>query len=141
MSVRLRYAGTTVDGRMSAAEYRATAKPKKSKYRNKPVVVDGVRIDSKREARRYAELQALERAGRIQDLRRQWSFELAPSVRFEDEKKAKPALRVIVDFYYYEKGSRVVEDVKSPATAKTAAWRIKRHLLKSIHGLDVRIVK
>lgn len=139
------------------------AKTKKpNKYRNKPVYLVGVvvtmdkeyarsiakltgvkviRFDSRREYDRWGELQKLQRAGKIDDLERQRAFELAPSVRFDGEKKAKPALRLIVDFFYYEKGFRVVEDVKSDATAKTAAWRIKLHLMKSVHGIDVRIVK
>ena len=50
------------------------------KYRNEKTVVAGLTFDSKAEARRYGELQLLERAGRISDLRRQVPIELAPSV-------------------------------------------------------------
>lgn len=128
--------------RMTVAEYKAK-KPGKSKYRNKPVVVDGVRIDSKREARRWGELQMLERAGDIRELERQVPIELAPPVRFEGEKREKPALRIVVDFRYVDcrLNRRIVEDVKSTPTAKKEAFRIKRHLLKSVHGIDVRIVR
>jgi hypothetical protein len=33
------------------------------KYRATPIILDGIRFDSKREAKRWAELQLLQRAG------------------------------------------------------------------------------
>lgn len=38
---------------------------KRSKYRNVPTVVDGIRFQSKAEARRWTELRMLERVGEI----------------------------------------------------------------------------
>ena len=111
-----------------------------AKYRNQPTVVEGHRFDSKKEARRYQELRYLEQKGVIENLALQVAFELAPSVRFEDEKRAKPALKYVADFVYSEGGRRIVEDVKSGATAKAAAYRIKRHLMKAVHGIEVREV-
>ena len=113
---------------------------KGAKYRNQPTVVEGHRFDSKKEARRYQELRYLEQKGVIENLALQVAFELAPSVRFEDEKRAKPALKYVADFVYSEGGRRIVEDVKSGATAKAAAYRIKRHLMKAVHGIEVREV-
>ena len=52
------------------------------KYKNNPVEYDGISFDSKREAKRYAELKLLERAGKITDLQRQVKFELIP-VQYE----------------------------------------------------------
>ena len=111
-----------------------------AKYRNQPTVVEGHRFDSKKEARRYQELRYLEQKGVIENLALQVAFELAPSVRFEDEPRAKPALKYVADFVYSEGGRRIVEDVKSGATAKAAAYRIKRHLMKAVHGIEVREV-
>ena len=65
------------------------------KYRNQKVVIDGITFDSKREAGRYQELKALAARNLIEDLRHQVPFELAPGVRFSDEKRAKPALRYV----------------------------------------------
>lgn len=113
---------------------------RRPKYGNKHVVVDGVRFDSKREATRHKELLLLQRAGKISDLRLQPRFILAGAVRFGDEKRLKPALRYIGDFSYFEGNMLIVEDVKSPATAKTAAFRIKRHLVMHLFGVDVRVV-
>ena len=110
------------------------------KYRNQKVTIDGITFDSKREAQRYAELQALASRNLIEDLRHQVPFELAPGVRFSNEKRAKPALRYVADFAYRLDGRLVVEDVKSAITAKAAAYRIKRHLMMAVHGIEVKEV-
>ena len=110
------------------------------KYRNQKVTIDGITFDSKREAGRYQELKALASRNLIDDLRYQVPFELAPGVRFSDEKRAKPALRYVADFAYRLDGRLVVEDVKSAITAKAAAYRIKRHLMMAVHGIEVKEV-
>ncbi|WP_431509766.1 DUF1064 domain-containing protein [Variovorax sp. DAIF25] len=111
------------------------------KYLNKKTVVDGLKFDSMREARRWSLLRTLEKAGRISDLQCQVAFELAPSVRLAGATRPKPPLRYIADFVYIENGARVVEDVKGGETANLAAFRIKLHLMKHLHGIDVRISK
>ena len=116
-----------------------TTKPRK--YRNKKTIIDGITFDSQREARRFVELQHLESRGLIENLRHQVPFELAPGVKFSTEARKKPALRYVADFAYRENGREVVEDVKSTATAKAAAFQIKRHLMLSVLGIDIKIVK
>lgn len=110
------------------------------KYGNKKTKVGDFVFDSKREAERWCHLRVLERAGRITELRRQVAYVLAPSVKFTGARAAKPAIRFIADFEYVEAGARIVEDVKSTVTAKLPAFQLKRHLMKSIHNIDVRIV-
>lgn len=110
-----------------------------TKYRNTKAVVGGVAFDSKREAARWQELKMLERAGQIRDLRRQVPFELVPGVKFAGAARARPALRYFADFVYVERGQQVVEDVKSPATANLPAFKIKRHLMLALLGLEVRV--
>lgn len=110
-----------------------------NKYINKRTVVGGIPFDSKREAERWGHLCLLQRAGRISDLQRQVPFELAPAVKFEGSSRKKPAIRFIADFVYRENGARIVEDVKSEITAKLPAFQLKRHLMKHLHGIDVRI--
>lgn len=111
-----------------------------SKYKAKKTVINGITFDSKAEAAHYAGLNILEKAGMISDLKRQWPFVLAPSVKISGEKRARPPLRYIADFVYIEDGRLVVEDVKSPATAKLAAFRMKTHLMKTVHAIDVRVI-
>lgn len=90
------------------------------------------------------------RKGEIENLRREVPFVLAPAVVLDGMKK--PALRYIADYVYLKriyqpkadgatystfKTQQIVEDVKSPATRKNAVYRIKKHLMKSVHGIDI----
>jgi hypothetical protein len=113
---------------------------KRTKYRNERVEFDGLKFDSKREAARWGELRMLEKLGQISMLRRQVAYELVPAVKFAGARARKPAIRLIADFEYVERGVKVVEDVKSPVTAKVPAFQMKRHLMLAVHAIDVRIV-
>lgn len=106
------------------------------KYGNTKTAFGGLTFDSKAEAARWAELMILERTGQIHGLRRQVAYELAPSVKYAGAARAKPALRLIVDFEYRDATGLVLEDVKG---VRTTAFEIKRHLLKSVHGLDMKL--
>lgn len=111
----------------------------RSKYSNrKTTTPDGISHDSKREASRWLELVALEKTGVISGLKRQVAFELAPSVKLQGDKRRKPALKYVCDFTYYENGKFIVEDVKAPFIRKETIFRMKQHLMKSVHGLDIR---
>lgn len=112
---------------------------KKTKYANKKTVIDGIAFDSKGEASRYFFLKDLERAGKISNLRRQVKFVLAPAVKIEGEKRKRPELSYYADFVYLENGLEVVDDFKSPITQKLSTFRIKQHLMKTVHGIDVRV--
>ena len=72
------------------------------KYGNKKTQFAGLTFDSKAEARRYGELQLLERAGLISNLRRQVPIELVPGVKLWGAARARPAIRLVVDFCYQE---------------------------------------
>lgn len=112
---------------------------RRSKYGNRKVVVDGEKFDSKREAKRWSELRLLERAGEISLLGRQVPYELARSVKIHGERRARPALRFTADFRYFDRklDRIVVEDSKGFADT---AFRIRQHLMKSVHGIDVILV-
>ena len=91
---------------------------------------------SKREAKRAAELKLLVRAGEIYGLCEQVVFQLAPSVVIQGRKR--PPLRYIADFTYYKppfmRSPLIVEDVKGRITD---GYRIKRHLMMSVHGIAI----
>ena len=108
----------------------------KPKYNNKKVVIDGITFDSKKEAQRWQQLRLAEASGAISELQRQVAYEIAPSVVLDGRKR--PARRFVADFQYKraEDGSvaLVVEDTKG---FRTDMYRMKRHLMKAVHGIEV----
>lgn len=94
------------------------------KYRNTPTIVDGIRFDSKREAR-YYELLKLEKAGgRVLFFLRQVPFHLPGGTR------------LVVDFLVFDAagGYRVV-DAKG---VETKEFKIKRREVE--HHFPIRLV-
>lgn len=106
-----------------------------NKYRSKPVWIDGERFDSKKEANRYKELRLLERAGKIQDLRRQVRYLLIPSQYDKHGKCIEYGCSYFADFVYHENGQLVVEDTKG---LKTDVYIIKRKLMLEKYGIRIR---
>lgn len=125
-----------------------------SKYGNKKVTRGDITFDSMKEARRYAELALLQKAGAIQGLQRQVRFELVPKQYDEtptgklytrgERKGQEKTNRVLVekavvyvaDFVYYENGEKVVEDTKG---FQTKDFVIKRKLMLWVHGIKIKI--
>jgi hypothetical protein len=117
-----------------------------NKYGNRKVNVNGIEFDSRKEGYRYAELCLMERAGAIQNLRRQVKFELLPSQYAEYRVKGangkiKAVKRLlerecsyVADFVYEENGKTVVEDTKG---FRTKDYIIKRKLM--LYKYDIRI--
>lgn len=71
----------------------------KPKYRAQPTEVNGVRFPSKREAKRWQELQLMERAGEIRALRRQVVIRLQGQNGPILTNSGKP-MKLTVDFAY-----------------------------------------
>lgn len=107
-----------------------------SKYKAKKAVINGIKFDSLREAGRYQELMQLSKAGKITSLALQVPFVLAPGVRLFGETRKRPSIKFIADFVYFdfEIGGQVIEDCKG---MDLPMGRLKRHLMKTILGLDV----
>ena len=103
-----------------------------SKYHAKKTVVDGIQFDSAKEAKRYAKLLDMERAGKIQALCLQVPFELVPS--FECDGVKYREMRYIADFVYYRNGKQVVEDCKG---FKTAEYKLKKKLMAYINHINI----
>jgi hypothetical protein len=116
---------------------RTAAPAKQAKYRSRKVTVDGVTWDSKGEYARYVELCAMQAAGAISDLKHGVYFVLAPACDVGGARK-KPALRYKADFTYIEHGAQVVEDFKSAHTRTLAPYRMKKHLMMTVHGILIR---
>lgn len=103
----------------------------RSKFGNVKTVVDGLPFDSKKEAARWVELVALQRAGKINGLRRQ--------VRIPIRVNDVIVFRYVADFVYVERGQRVVEDVKSSFTRMNPVYRLKKKMLAAM-GIEIREV-
>lgn len=122
-----------------------------NKYGNRRVVVGSEVFDSKKEFNRYLELKQMQDSGQISNLERQVKYVLIPSqyvqgyydTRGKYIKKRKCLERELgyyADFQYIKDGQVVVEDVKSPMTRKLAAYVIKRKLMLSVHGIQIKEV-
>lgn len=113
---------------------------KKAKYKNTKVINDdGIKFDSKKEAKRYDDLLLMQRAGEISDLELQPRFSLVKGVKFSGDDRAKPDIRYTADFAYTDNktGERIIEDVKSAVTKKKTDYRMRRHMMLAIHGIEV----
>jgi hypothetical protein len=107
----------------------------KSKYKNQKVVVNEIKFDSKKEAKRYQELLLMKKAGIITDLKRQVPFTLVPV--FSLNKNRYRPLIYIADFVYKENGKEIVEDTKG---YRTEVYRIKKKLMAYIYQIEIREV-
>lgn len=117
-----------------------------NKYRNKPCEIGGEKYRSQREAKRHQDLLLLQKGGALRNLRREVVYVLADPVVIGGRRR--PALRYVADFVYEKtcavawthEGTRmpfwevIVEDAKG---VRTEGYRIKRHLMKSVHGIDI----
>lgn len=109
----------------------------RNKYHNKKTEVDGIKFDSKKESLRYLELKELEKRGCISGLELQKRFCICPKTD-----NVKRARFYLADFYYIdENGFQVIEDVKSPITAKEPLFTLKRDLIMwQYPEIDFRII-
>lgn len=95
------------------------------KYHAQPTTLDGIRFASKAEARRYAELRLLVKAGVIRDL------VLQP--RYPLQAHGVTIGKYVGDFEYVLRasGDRVIEDVKG---VRTALYRWKKKHFEAQYG-------
>lgn len=107
---------------------RGGAEAKPHKYRAEKVTVDGIRFDSKREAKRYEMLMLMAQTGQITNL------ELQPAFDLHDKSGAK-ICTYKADFRYRNvKGTTVVEDAKG---FKTPIYRLKKKWVESEYGITI----
>ena len=112
---------------------------KKAKYHNVKVVVDGIKFDSGREAKRYKHLKELQRLGIISDLQLQVPYELCPAQYVQGFNKklicARRSMKYIADFVYVQDGIKIVNDSKG---AKTKEYIQKKNLMKRIYNIEIK---
>lgn len=108
------------------------------KYHAIPTTVDGIRFQSKAEARRYAELKLLEKAGEIYGLELQPRFPITVSARGYD--KPVTICTYVADFRYRfgRMGILTIEDVKG---MKTPVYRLKKKMVEAQYGIQIQEIR
>lgn len=102
-----------------------------AKYRNRVTHVDGLRFDSAKEARIWGELQLRQKAGELVHLERQARFPLVVA--------GLDCGAYVADYAWIEaNGEYVVADAKSAITRRDRVYRLKRKLMRALHGVDIR---
>lgn len=101
-----------------------------SKFGNQPIEVDGLKFDSKLEARRYPELKLLEQAGQISELEFHKCWPLTV--------KGVKLGYYESDFSYIEDGLPVIEDCKG---FPTPMYRWKKKHISAEYGITIREIK
>lgn len=106
-----------------------------NKYHNKKVEYNGILFDSKKEMRRYKELELLESTDYIGYLELQKKFLLQEGYINAKGKKIRP-IYYIADFYYYDylENKWVVEDIKG---IRTEVYKIKKKLFEYKYNLTI----
>lgn len=104
-------------------------RPKRNKYGNRRVEVDGIRFDSQKEARYYEELMLRYRAGDLKLVLLQVPFILPGPVKY------------YADFLTIDNDGRFeVIDVKSEATRKNRVYINKKKQMKAVWGIEIKEV-
>lgn len=97
------------------------------KYKAVKTVADGIRFDSKIEARYYEQLKLRQRAGEVVFFLRQVPLHLPGSVRY------------VVDFQeFHSDGSVHFVDVKG---METTEFKTKKRIVESIYPITIEVVK
>lgn len=105
-----------------------------SKYYSKKVIVDNIKFDSKKEAKKYTELKLLLKAEIIKDLELQKKFELQPKYKING--KNIRAINYIADFVYWDinKNKIIVEDTKG---YRTEVYKIKKKIFEYKYQIEI----
>lgn len=123
-----RYAKAEREGKVMVLDIGPAEQPeKKRKYRNEPITVDGIRFDSKHEARVYESLMERVKTGELKCVCRQVKFDLPGGIRY------------IADFVTIAPDNSVeVIDAKSDITRKNRVYINKKKQMKACWGLEVK---
>lgn len=103
-------------------------KPKRQKYGNRKVEIDGMKFDSRHEAGAYLMLMQRVRAGELKCVLRQVAFDLPGGIRYvADFVTIKPDMSI-----------EAVIDAKSEATKKNRVYINKKKQMRAIYGIEIR---
>ena len=123
------------------------------KYHSKKVkTAEGMIFDSKKEYKRFCELQIMEASGLISNLQRQVKYVLIPAQREPDTVGKRGGIKqgnlierecsYIADFcYQLPTGETIVEDVKGyKGGGAYSVFKIKKKLMLHVHNIKIKEV-
>jgi hypothetical protein len=109
----------------------------RSKYGAKPQVIDGIRLASKAEAKRYGQLRQLEMAGAIRGIEMHPVYQIiidGEPVKMRNGHIAK----YTADFRYFEGEQRIIEEVKGYVVRD---YPLRRAIIEHIYKVKIREVR
>ena len=113
-------------------------KRSRSKYGNKPTISNGIKFQSKKEARYYNLLLALQEQGKIHSLRCQVPFSFVINGEEMRNPDSNRVIKYIADFEYFTSdGERKIVDVKG---FKTDIYKLKKALMMACHQVLIEEV-
>jgi hypothetical protein len=115
-------------GRGAAREASSKPDAKPNKYHNHPTTVDGIRFDSKREARYYEQLKIRVAIGEVAYFLRQVAVHLPGGTR------------LVVDFLVFFTDPTAKPDYIDVKGRETPAFRIKRREIQHHYPIHIRCV-
>ena len=122
----------------------------RNKFGNHKVTIDGIKFDSRKEAKFYLFLREAQINGEISDLKLQVPFELIPAI-YEEQvihlktkdkvvtRCVQKAVHYVADFVYIEtsSGKEYVVDVKGGTATKTPEYKLKKKMMRAFKGIDI----
>ena len=124
---------------------------KRSKYGNRKVTIEGINFDSEREAKRYLILKDYQNKGDISGLKMQVVYELIPAIKElktivlktktrQKEVTIQQPITYRCDFTYIKDNVLVVEDVKISPKMLPTEYKLKKKLMRYVHGITIKEV-
>lgn len=107
---------------------------KQNKYKNKKIIYDGIKFDSKREMAFYVKLKLLEEKGIIKDLELQKSFELQPSFKLNGKTYKKITYKADFSYVSVEDNKIHIVDTKG---FRTDVYKLKRKMFAYKYGIEI----
>lgn len=123
-------------------KFKASQKgPKRAKYNNTKVEIDGIVFDSKKESNRYVQLKLMQINGYIKGLEVHKIFPLFHADGTPIILDSGRQISYEADFVYCDdKLNPVVEDVKSSITKDIPYFKLKKCLFEKFYGLKISII-
>jgi hypothetical protein len=114
----------------------------RNKYGARKVKADGHTFDSQLEYARYQQLKLLERAGEITGLVVHPKYKLTEGYTRPRSNKKIQGVTYTADFSYVDLQQNwiVVEDIKSPPTAKKEGFILRRKLFEDKYDIPITVL-